>query len=251
MIGASNWHVDLAAALSVAEAGDTLVVPTAAQCALAQRAARRTRPDVVLHVEVREILVRLPEIFGDEIEAVGISGTRAPQTMTTLALGDLLGLSAHCIIHVGDAAGVDTLTRILVPDQRRVNYDVAGHRHAGKLVERSIRMVNTLALLAAHAVLVAFPDTNCPAGLVPSTNSRACFAGQKNRLGRPSGTWKTLAYAAGLRIRGGSPRCLLYLPPQCVLPVHWTFQAVSGLRPSWWEVIPPLDAAWHQTEAML
>ncbi len=75
-------------------------------------------------------------------------------------------------------------------------------------VRRSIRFIESLAA-APRPVLVGFPDRPCPPGLVPSPSPAACFRG----LG--SGTWASLALAAGM----GIPVVVFGLPVDG-LP-HW------------------------------
>ena len=63
---------------------------------------------------------------------------------------------------------------------------------AGSLARRSAAVVRFVAASGVGAEVVGFPLAPCPVGLRPSRSASACFCG----LG--SGTWATLAFAAGL-----------------------------------------------------
>ena len=67
------------------------------------------------------------------------------------------------------------------------------------MAARSVAFVQALA--ARDGVLVSFPSSPCPAGLLPSSSSSRTFCG----LG--SGSWASLALAIG---RGVS--CFVYAP---------------------------------------
>jgi len=131
--------------------------------------------------------------------AVAFSGSRSPATAATAEqLAAVLDIIRPGIpVLVGCARGVDAAVRSARADAFifRVQ-EISGSATIARpyhFAKRSQWMIRTLAELPAP-LLVAFPTGPCPAGLVPSSNARRCFAGHG------SGTWATAAFAAGLNI---------------------------------------------------
>lgn len=92
-------------------------------------------------------------------------------------------------ILVGDAKGVDKAVRDYFPQAEVFEIKFCSK---GAFAERSIRLVQAIA--QNQGCLLSFPDQDCPAGLFPSEKSSKCFSN------KGSGTYATLAYAAGLNI---------------------------------------------------
>src|SRR5690606_34124227 len=86
----------------------------------------------------------------------------------------------------------------------------------GAFARRSVAVVRAVASSPA-GVWVSFPQSACPAGLLPSRSSSACFCG----LG--SGSWASLAFAVGL----GVPS-FVWLPAGVVPPAGWGFLSLGG-----------------------
>jgi len=78
------------------------------------------------------------------------------------------------------------------------------------------------ALAAGGGVLVSFPSSACPSGLLPSSSSSRAFCG----LG--SGSWASLAFAVG----SGVP-CWVFAP--FGVPSGWGFVAAGG---GWFSFAP-------------
>ncbi len=110
-------------------------------------------------------------------------------------------LVAFCLrdaemIVTGDADGADAYARnALKAGQRMQVYSVASYPHLNRpaaLAQRSIEMVKNLEQYRASAALVGFPIRPCPAEIKrPLRSWQACG----------SGTWSTLAMAAGRGVR--------------------------------------------------
>lgn len=123
---------------------------------------------------------------------------------------------AGAVVSVGCARGVDESVRSWFPSASV--FRVAPPVSRGSFAVRSVAMVQSVS--RAGGVLVCFPGEACPLGLVPSGESRSCFAG----FG--SGSWASAAFAAGL----GVP-VLVWLPRGWSVPQSWGFESVGG---GWW-----------------
>ncbi len=99
-------------------------------------------------------------------------------------------LSEGYQVAVGDATGADWIVRRYAPDALVFCKDAYDGPMAAKLAQRSTAMVRHV--VAHGGYIIGFPTAPCPKGLRPSPNPARCFAG----FG--SGTWATLALAAGL-----------------------------------------------------
>lgn len=146
--------------------------------------------------------------------AVGFSGSRS---VVPRACGVVAAVvPAGCPIFVGCAAGVDEFFRGAFPSARVFSAASFGSGR-GSFAARSVAVVR--AVQSAGGVWVCFPSGVCPAGLAPSASSSRAFCGAG------SGSWASLAFAAGL----GLP-CLLgageFSPP-----VVWGF---ASLGRGWW-----------------
>lgn len=148
---------------------------------------------------------------------VGFSGSRS---VVPGVLGSVLsGLPSGAVVFVGCARGVDGAVRAAVPGCRVFRVSGSGR---SAFAARSVRFVRALA--AGGGVLFSFPGRACPVGLVPSSDSRACFCG----LG--SGSWASLALALGL----GVP-CCVWLPAGVSVPAGWGLIPVGA---GWWVSVP-------------
>lgn len=121
---------------------------------------------------------------------IGITGSRSlhPSQVASWWFDEFAGDDFK--IFVGDAPGVDAWALAQFSDCQI--FRRSGNAK-GDFARRSIALVDSLAAIPG-AVLVGFPDRATPPGLFPSPDSSKCFCG----LG--SGTWATMAYAAGLGI---------------------------------------------------
>ena len=164
--------------------------------------------------------------------AVGFSGSRHFSSSASVAalafLPSVSGFSGS--VGVGCACGVDSLVRSAFPAAQVFRVQPPISRRAFAL--RSARLVRWVA--ASSGLLVVFPSTACPAGVVPSGSFR----------GFGSGSWGSAAFAVGL----GVP-VLLFVPAsltsassvQCgsAFPappaLAWQFRHLgSASGGSWW-----------------
>jgi len=150
--------------------------------------------------------------------AAGISGTRRPSPATAAALTCISGrLPAGVQVFTGCAPGVDQLARSLFPAAAVLEASRFGQSR-GSFAARSIACVQ--AVRAAGGVWLSFPGSYCPPGLAPTSKASQAFSG----FG--SGTWASLALAAGL----GLP-CLVFCPTGLSFPSSWGFQ-FAGQAPA-------------------
>lgn len=151
--------------------------------------------------------------------AVGFSGSRSLSCPVAVRAvrSAVAAVPAGVPVSVGCARGVDALVRRLRPGARVFRARSFGSGRAA-FARRSVACVRSVAV--AGGVWVSFPGRACPAGLVPSACSSACFCGSG------SGSWASAALAAGL----GVP-VLLWLPAGVSAPAGWGFVAGGG---GWW-----------------
>lgn len=157
---------------------------------------------------------------------IGFSGSRVLCHRETIsAVNQVIELiPSHAKVHVGDAAGIDALVRNLIPEATIFQAIPRYYGDKSAFAGRSIKCVRSV--LEPGGLWVAFPNKPCPNGLKPSTVTTECFRGTG------SGTWASLAYAAGLGIS-----CLVFLP--AIAPPDWQFQDIGG----GWYYLP---AVWEQ-----
>ena len=151
---------------------------------------------------------------------VGFSGgRRLSSVFRPLVAGVAAGVAAGGrSVVVGCAGGADGFVRSAVPAAAVFRAASFGSGPAA-FAARSVALVRAVAAGGAGSGLVVFPAAPCPAGLLPSPRSLACFCG----LG--SGSWASAAFAAGLGLR------------VVVFPCGF-----SALPP--WGVWRPLAGAW-------
>lgn len=87
----------------------------------------------------------------------------------------------------GCANGADAAVRSAVPSATIFRASDFGSGKSS-FARRSIAMIDSL---PSGSILVAFPDKSCPGKLSPNASASRCFCGSG------SGTWATIAYAAG------------------------------------------------------
>jgi hypothetical protein len=144
---------------------------------------------------------------------VGFSGSRS---FAPAAVGlAVSALPAGVPVLVGCAAGVDAAVRGLVPGA--TVFRVAGSGR-GSFAARSVAFVRAVA--GGGGVLLSFPASPCPAGLLPSSSSSRAFCGSG------SGSWASLAFAVGLGVR-----CFVF--SSTGVPTGWGFTSLGG---GWWSV---------------
>lgn len=88
----------------------------------------------------------------------------------------------------GCARGADAAVRSAVPLATIFSASDFGSGKSS-FARRSIEMIRSL---PPESILVAFPDKPCPGQILPNASASKCFCGAG------SGTWATIAYAAGL-----------------------------------------------------
>ena len=156
---------------------------------------------------------------------VGVSGSRAPSPASaSVCRWAVRQLAPSASVVVGCASGIDAVARALRPGASVVRASQYG-AGPGALAARSTAVVRAVASGGPAALWLSFPSGPCPAGLVPSRSSSACFSGHG------SGSWASLALAVGL----GVP-ALVFLPPGVAAPAAWPLAAVPGCagpRGSW------------------
>ena len=148
---------------------------------------------------------------------VGFSGSRSVVPASLFSV--LSAVPAGAVVFVGCARGVDGAVRSRFPGACVFRVSGSGR---GAFAARSARFVRRLS--SSGGVLFSFPGRPCPAGLVPSASSSACWCG----LG--SGSWASLAFALGL----GVP-CCVWLPAGLSVPSGWGLLSVGG---GWWVSLP-------------
>ncbi len=148
---------------------------------------------------------------------LGFSGSRS--VVPAALFSSLSAVPSGCAVFVGCAGGVDRAVRLRFPSA--CVFRVSG-RGRGAFAARSALFVRRLS--SAGGVLFSFPGRPCPAGLVPSASSSACWCG----LG--SGSWASLSFALGL----GVP-CCVWLPAGVSVPPSWGLLSVGG---GWWVSLP-------------
>jgi len=157
--------------------------------------------------------------------AVGFSGSRSVVPPAFAAAAAAVPPSVPVL--VGCASGVDRAARAAFP--AAVVFSAARSCGPGAFAARSVSFVSALSRRVSP-VLLSFPSGPCPSGLVPSAVSSRCFCG----LG--SGSWASLAFAAGLGVA-----CFVWLPA-CALPApSWLFPLGGG----WFSVCPPASRQGH------
>jgi hypothetical protein len=153
--------------------------------------------------------------FVSSASVVGFSGHRSccpPFAVQQLVFSSV---PASASVAVGCARGLDSLVRSAFPSAVVFRASSFGSG-ASAFARRSSALVSSLSS-ARFSVFVSFPAVACPAGLFPSSSSRACFCG----LG--SGSWASLALAVG----SGVPS-FLWLPSGVFPPVGWGFVSLGG-----------------------
>lgn len=149
--------------------------------------------------------------------AVGFSGSRSvvpPEAFLTAPL-----VSAVCCpVLIGCAPGVDAFFRSAFPSARVFRVEGSGR---GAFAARSIAFVKELSRLGG--LLVSFPSSPCPTGLLPSASASRAFSG------RGSGSWASLALAVGSGVS-----CLVFLG-LIPVPEGWPLSPVGG---GWFSCLP-------------
>jgi hypothetical protein len=152
------------------------------------------------------------------VALVGFCGSRSLSSSWAPLVRRIVGgvLRSGRGVGVGCAAGADRLVRSAAGGRACVWSVASGAWGSGRgaFAARSVALVRAVAASGAGAGFVGFVSSPCPAGLLPSPSSSACFSG----LG--SGSWASLALAAGL----GLPVVVFWCgpaAPAAVLPLAW------------------------------
>lgn len=127
------------------------------------------------------------------LAVVGFSGSRRlPPPFAPVVSGVVASvLAGGRSVAVGCAAGADAFVRAAAPSAAVFSASAFGSGRSA-FARRSVALVRAVSVGGPGSGLVVFPAAPCPAGLVPSARSSACFCG----LG--SGSWASAAFAAGL-----------------------------------------------------
>ena len=144
---------------------------------------------------------------------VGFSGSRSSVPAVASSVAALVSGR----VAVGCARGVDEFFRAQFPSASV--FRVSGSTR-GAFAARSVSFVSALA--SSGGVLVSFPSSPCPVGLLPSSYSSRAFSG----LG--SGTWASLAFAVGRGVQ-----CFVFAP--FGVPSGWGFAPCGG---GWFSFAP-------------
>jgi len=144
---------------------------------------------------------------------VGFSGSRSSVPSVARPVAALVSGR----VFVGCARGVDSFFRVCFPSAQV--FSVSGSSR-GAFAARSISFVQSLA--ASGGVLVSFPSSPCPVGLLPSSSGSRAFSG----FG--SGSWASLAFAVGRGVR-----CFVFAP--FGVPSGWGFSPCGG---GWFSFVP-------------
>lgn len=147
--------------------------------------------------------------------SVGFCGSRSfvPPLAVSSFCFDAVVPSAS--VAVGCARGSDALVRSFFPGASVFSVSAFGVGR-GAFARRSVAFVRSLSA-SPSPLLVSFPASACPAGLLPSASASACFCG----LG--SGSWASVALAVGLGVS-----VLVWVPAGVPCPVGFDFVAVGG-----------------------
>jgi hypothetical protein len=158
---------------------------------------------------------------------VGFTGSRnLAQSYFPLVSRVVAGFAGQQLA-VGCAAGADKAVRLATPGVQvfRVSQFGTG-RYA--FARRSAALVQAVAG-SSSPLLVGFVGGPCPAGVVPSPQASTCFNGGG------SGTWATLALAAGL----GVPVVVFWCGSgPANLPPWGQWSACSGHLAGGWQLLP-------------
>lgn len=157
---------------------------------------------------------QLQAIFS-QFSAFGFSGSRSGVPSLGAASRAAACVPSGGSVFVGCARGVDEFFRGQFP--AAVVFSVASGEFGSGVsafARRSVACIS--AVTAAGGLWVSFPSGACPAGLLPSSRSSACFCGSG------SGSWASLAFALG-----SGCACLVFLG-SVPCPRGWGLAAVPG-----------------------
>lgn len=149
-------------------------------------------------------------------EVVGFSGSRGSEIHQALydAVNVILSAGKFApTVAVGDARGVDAVVGSSLPSAKIFKASDFGYGR-GSFAARSIAVVKYVSENAgSRGLWVSFPSNMCPSGLLVSSSASKCFCGSG------SGTWASLAYAAGSNI----PALVFGQEP----PASWDFSELE------------------------
>ncbi|MCP4283907.1 MAG: hypothetical protein GY792_05585 [Gammaproteobacteria bacterium] len=154
---------------------------------------------------------------------VGFTGSRSlPRQWWPLVAG-IVASHQHQPLIVGCASGADQAVRLAAPAAQVIEAASFSGTPVARLVKRSVAVVHAVTA-SPDPLMVGFAVGPCPAGIAPARSWRS---------GRPaSGTWSTLALAAGL----GVPVVVFWCrSARATLPAWGQWSAASGgwqLHPS-------------------
>lgn len=152
----------------------------------------------------------------ENYSSFGFSGSRDPDwdsSAAVLEASKYIDHRSHVV--VGCAKGIDDLVRHIANIYPEVFYASSFGAGKSSFARRSVAVVDRVRSL--NGLWLSFPSGICPPQLSPSSSSSRCFSGSG------SGTWASLAYAAGL----GLP-CLVFANS---VP-GWGFEMCD--EPGWW-----------------
>ena len=174
---------------------------------------------------VSSVVLMVPSCLSSVLVGSGLVGFSGSRGLPPAVLSSVLCLRGRSVGSslVGCAAGVDSSVRRGLRSSLSpltVFSAAAFGSGRGAFAARSVAFVRAIA--TGGGVLVSFPASPCPVGLLPSSSSSRAFCG----LG--SGSWATLAFAVG----SGVP-CWVFAP--CGVPSGWGFAPCGN---GWFSFVP-------------
>lgn len=172
-------------------------------------------------VIVSQVVLVVPASLSSLLTGSGLVGFSGSRGLPPAVLSSVLCLRARSSgqSFVGCATGVDHDVRVCLRSARVFRASDFGVGR-GSFAARSCAFVRSLH--HGGGVLVSFPSSPCPVGLLPSASSSRAFCGSG------SGSWGSLAFAVG----SGVP-CWVFAP--FGVPSGWGFVAAGG---GWFSFAP-------------
>lgn len=161
--------------------------------------------------------------------SISFSGSRCPTQAAVSALQFILqAVPPGVQVCVGCASGIDSIVRASFHGSPHLQ--VFSVSEFPSLPPRAALAARSARCVEAGQFLVAVPSGACPSGVRPSRS----FSGQG------SGTWGSVALAAGL-----GRQCLVWLPP-VVSPPAWSgfkWSCVESAPGGQWWLVKPVPAS--------
>lgn len=163
----------------------------------------------------------LPSVVSSALASapsVGFCGSRSVAPPFSVFFSAAFAVPSSSVVSCGCVGGLCAVARAHFPAARVFRASSFGSGRSA-FARRSVALVSSVAAVPG-SVWLSFPAAPCPAGLVPSRSSSACFCGSG------SGSWASLAFAVGSGVR-----CFVWLPASLSVPSSWGFVSLGG---GWW-----------------